>query len=130
MQPARLIDLTVDAARATIQLVDVLPRRMAFYKIGGQLFDSGTSQAANYRAARRARSTRDFIAKLKIVEEESDESSFWIDRLFDAKLPTSLHIQSRGLQEQFDQITRMTVASIKTSRHRLRAELASRALRR
>ncbi len=90
--------------------------------LGGQLFDSGTSQAANYRAAKRARSTREFIAKLKIVEEESDEGSFWTDRLFDAKLPASLHVQSRTLQSQFDQITSMIVASIKTSRLRLRSE--------
>jgi four helix bundle protein len=122
MDSPLLIDLTIAAARDTIELVDALPRRLSFYKIGGQLFDSGTSQAANYRAAKRARSTREFIAKLKIVEEESDEGSFWIDRLFDARLPASLHAQARTLQRQFNQITGMTVASIKTSRRRLQSE--------
>ena len=122
MRPHRLIDLTIEAARGTIELVDRLPRRLSFYKIGSQLFDAGTSQAANYRAAKRGRSTPDFIAKLKIVEEESDEGSFWIDRLFDARLPASLHAEARILKNQFDQITRMTVASIKTSRARLRVE--------
>ena len=61
-----------------------------FFTLGDQLLDSGTSQAANYRAVCRARSTADFIAKLKIVEEESDESDFWIDRLFDAGCTPSL----------------------------------------
>ena len=114
--------LTVSAAHATIALVDRLPRRMAFFKIGTQLFDSGTSQAANYRAADRAQSTRALIAKMKIVEEESDESEFWIDCLFVAKLPSALHVEARTLQDQFNQITRMTVAAIKTCRARLKAE--------
>ena len=114
--------LTVSAAHDTIALVDSLPRKMAFFKIGGQLFDSGTSQAANYRAADRAQSTRALIAKMKIVEEESDESEFWIDCLFVAKLPSDLHAEARRLQSQFNQITRMAVAAIKTCRARLKAE--------
>ena len=117
-----LRSLTVAAAHETIALVGSLPRTMAFFKIGGQLFDSGTSQAANYRAAHRAQSTRALIAKMKIVEEESDESEFWIECLFVAKLPPDLHHQARALQGQFNQITRMTVAAIKTCRARLRAE--------
>jgi hypothetical protein len=60
-----LRSLTVSAAHGTIAFVDRLPRRMAFFKIGMQLFDSGTSQAANYRAPDRAQSTRALIAKLK-----------------------------------------------------------------
>ena len=69
MKNERLFALTRQAAFATIELVDCLPRTMAFHRIGGQLFDSGTSQAANYRAADRAQSTKALIAKLKIVEE-------------------------------------------------------------
>ena len=119
--------LTVSAAHGTIALVDQLPRRMTFFKIGGQLFDSGTSQAANYRSADRAQSMRALIAKLKIVEEESDESEFWIDCLFVARLPSALHADARRLQDQFNQITRMTVAAIKTCRARLKAEQDSKA---
>jgi four helix bundle protein len=89
---------------------------------GSQLLDSGTSQAANYRAACRARSTADFIAKLKIVEEESDEAHFWVDRLVDAGLPEPLHQQARDLQALLLQVTRMTVASIRTTRERQRAK--------
>ena len=118
--------LTVAAAHGTIALVDRLPTSRAFFKIGGQLFDSGTSQAANYRAADRAQSTRALIAKMKIVEEESDESEFWIECLFVAKLPGALHDDARTLQDQFNQVTRMTVAAIKTCRARLKAEQNAR----
>jgi len=118
MRTGPLTDVTIEAARKTIALIDQLPRRRVFFKLGDQLLDSGTSQAANYRAACRARSTPDFIAKLKIVEEESDESDFWIDRLFDAKLPLALHQAARELQALFVQVTKMTVASIRTTRER------------
>jgi four helix bundle protein len=93
-----------------------------FYRLGSQLLDSGTSQAGNYRAACRARSTADFVAKLKIVEEESDEAHFWVDRLFDAGLSEPMHEQARGLQSLLLQVTRMTVASIRTTRERQRAK--------
>ena len=121
MRTGPLAELTIEAARQTIALVDELPRRRVFFRLGDQLLDSGTSQAANYRAVCRAKSTPDFIAKLKIVEEESDESDFWIDRLFDAKLPPALHEAARKLQNLFIQITKMTVASLKTARERQRA---------
>ena len=122
MRSGPLTDITVAAARQTIGLMDALPRRAVFYRLGSQLLDSGTSQAANYRAACRARSTADFIAKLKIVEEESDEAHFWVDRLFDAGLPQPLHQQARELQGLLLQVTRMTVASIRTTRERQRAK--------
>jgi four helix bundle protein len=122
MRTGQLAELTIEGARRTIALVDALPRRRVFFKLGDQLLDPGTSQAANYRAACRARSTPDFIAKLKIVEEESDEGAFWIDRLFDAHLPAALAEQARALQDLFVQVTRMTVASIRTTRERQRAQ--------
>jgi four helix bundle protein len=122
MRSGPLTDITVTAARQTIGLVDALPRRAVFYRLGSQLLDSGTSQAANYRAACRARSTADFIAKLTIVEEESDEAHFWVDRLFDAGLPEPLHQQARELQLLLLQVTLMTVASIRTTRERQRAK--------
>jgi four helix bundle protein len=126
MRAGPLADLTIAAARQTIALVAALPPRRVFLRIADQLLDAGTSQAANYRAACRARSTPDFIAKLKIVEEESDEGDFWIDRLFDANLPESLHDEARALQQLFIQITRMTVASIRTTRERHQAQRDSR----
>jgi four helix bundle protein len=122
MRNERLYTLTTEAAHGTIALVDRLPRTLAFLRIGTQLFASGTSQAANYRAADRAQSTRALIAKLKIVEEESDESQFWLECLFVARLPAALHADTKLLQDQFSQITRMTIAAVRTSRARLKVE--------
>ena len=62
------------------------------------------------------------IAKLKIVEEESDESLFWLECLFVARLPTIFHPEARALEDQFTQFTKMTVAAIRTSRARLSDE--------
>ena len=56
-----------------------LPRTVEGHRTGDQLFRCGTSVAANYRAAGRSRSPRDFIAKLSTVVEETDESAFWFD---------------------------------------------------
>lgn len=72
---------------------------------------------ANYRAACRARSKRDFIAKMGIVEEEADESLFWLELL--AAKGFISEVQSAGLMREIDEILAMTVASIKTSRAQL-----------
>ena len=74
-------------ALRTIRLVETLPRgRATADVIGRQLLRSSTSVGANYRAACRARSTADIISKLGIVEEEADESLFWMELLIDAEL--------------------------------------------
>ena len=89
------------------------------YSIGGvarilsdQLVRSGTSVGANYRAACRAKSTKDFLNKLKICEEEADETIYWLELLMDS------HSISPGLLtdlcEEAKQITAMLTASIKT----------------
>src|SRR5438477_8291185 len=62
-----------------IRLTDALPRTRSADVMARQAMRSGTSIAANYRAACRARSRREFIAKLGIVEEEADETVFWLE---------------------------------------------------
>ena len=62
-----------------IKLVEALPKTTTGRTIGNQLIRSGTSIGANYRAALRARSKLEFIAKLGIVVEEADESAFWLE---------------------------------------------------
>jgi four helix bundle protein len=64
-----------------LKLVDRLPKTRSGNIIGGQLGRCGTSVAANYRATCRGRSNDEFIAKLGVVEEEADESTFWLDIL-------------------------------------------------
>jgi len=64
-----------------LKLVDALPKTTAGRALASQIVRSGTSVAANYRAACRARSTADFTAKMGIVEEEGDETLFWLELL-------------------------------------------------
>ena len=66
-------------AKDIIKLCRLLPNNREGRLIGNQLFRSGTSVAANYRAACRGRSKAEFISKLAIVEEEADESMFWLE---------------------------------------------------
>lgn len=68
-----------------IKLVETLPKGQATDVVGKQLIRSATSVAANYRSACRGRSRSDFINKLGIVEEESDETLFWLEMLLEAK---------------------------------------------
>ncbi len=69
-----------------IQLVECLPPRQATGILAKQLIRCATSVGANYRAACSARSKADFIAKLAIAEEESDETLYWLEMLQDLKL--------------------------------------------
>ena len=69
-----------------IRLVESLPNSQTATVIGKQLLRCATSVGANYRAACRGRSKADFIAKLGIVEEEADESIYWLEMLVEAKV--------------------------------------------
>ena len=69
-----------------IKLVQSLPKNLTADVIGKQLLRCGTSVGANYRAACRARSQADFISKITIVEEEADESCYWLELIEEAKL--------------------------------------------
>ena len=76
MNERDMIARTKRFALRIIKVVGALPRTVAGRSIANQLVRSGTSVAANYRAACRARSKAEFIAKLGIVEEEADETAF------------------------------------------------------
>jgi four helix bundle protein len=82
--------------------------------IGTQLLRAGTSVGANYRAACRARSRKEFIAKMGIVEEEADESQFWLELLLERGLLDAQRVSS--LHQEAGQIVAMTVSSIRTAR--------------
>jgi four helix bundle protein len=78
-----------------MKLVAALPNTPQGRTVGGQLVRAGTSVGANYRAACRARSRAEFTARLGVVEEEADESGYWLEmiiegELMEAKLVTSL----------------------------------------
>src|SRR5213595_572918 len=114
LPPRDLRQRTKAFALAIVRLVDALPRSRAADVIGHQLLRAGTSVAANYRAARRARSRKEFLAKMGIVEEEADESSFWLELLEEAGLVTSERVVE--LQREAGQLVAITIASIHTAR--------------
>ena len=101
-------------ALRVIQLVERLPQNRAAGVIGNQLLRCGTSVGANYRAACRARSAADFIAKLGIVEEEADEATYWLELLVEAGLIGKNDVAD--LVEEAHQLLAITVSSIKTAR--------------
>jgi four helix bundle protein len=103
-------------AIAIIRFVHTLPGSSSANIIGRQLLKCGTSVRANYRAACRAKSNADFIAKLKIVEEECDESIYWIELLLN--LPFGDFSDLERLKKEADEILRIIVASIRTARTR------------
>ena len=101
-------------ALRVMRLVDSLPARRSCEVIGKQLLRSATSVGANYRSACRGRSAAEFVAKLGIVEEEADESAYWIELLMegDAVKPEAL----TDLHAEAGEIVAMVVASIRTAR--------------
>jgi four helix bundle protein len=109
---------TKEFAVRVLNLVDNLPNTLSARTIGGQLSRSGTSVAANYRSACRARSNADFISKLTVVEEETDESAFWIELLIAKNLVKSELVTD--LLDEADQLTAIWVSSINTARGKKR----------
>ena len=105
---------TKDIALRIIKLVDSLPGSKSSEVIGKQLLRSGTSVGANYRAACRAKSTADLLHKLAIVEEEADESLYWMELLIDAKIIPEQKLSI--LMNDLNEIISMIVASIRTMR--------------
>jgi four helix bundle protein len=79
MNEEQLKNRTKEFAKNIIQLCRNLPNNREGRLIGDQMFRSGTSVAANYRAACRGRSKAEFVSKLAIVEEEADETMFWLE---------------------------------------------------
>ncbi|MBM4041457.1 MAG: four helix bundle protein [Planctomycetes bacterium] len=106
---------TKQFALRVVRLVASLPRGKIEDMVAGQLLRAGTSVGSNYRAAARARSRADFVAKMGIVEEEADESLYWMEILVEAGIvrPHLLH----SLMAEAGEILAMVVASIRTARH-------------
>jgi four helix bundle protein len=105
---------TKSFALQIIGLVDSLPVGRTAEVIGRQLLRSGTSVGANYRAACRAKSAADFIAKMGIVEEEADECIYWMELLAEANILPLTRLQP--LMTEADELVAITVSSIKTAK--------------
>jgi len=109
---------TKKLALRIIRVVEALPKSRSADVIGKQLLRSATSVGANYRAACRGKSALDVIAKLGIVEEEADESIYWMELLVEGGFIPETKL--KDLLTETNEIVAMTVASIKTLRARSR----------
>ncbi len=93
MTTAELKARTKEFALRVIRLVDALPNTLKGRAIANQIMRSATSVAANYRAACRARSRAEFIAKIGVVEEEADETAFWLELIIDSNIRSEKQVQ-------------------------------------
>jgi four helix bundle protein len=107
---------TKEYALRVIGLVESLPRNQTTAILGKQLLRSGTSVGANYRAAHRAKSTPDFIAKMSIVEEEANECGYWLELLVESGHIS--HDRIGDLLNESRQLVAIAVASINTAKRR------------
>ena len=102
-----------------IKLIDDFPNKPSALAIARQLVRSSTSIGANYRAACRAKSIPDFINKLKIVEEETNETLYWLEILEESSLIQKDKISD--LIKETDEILSIIVASINTAKKNLKS---------
>jgi four helix bundle protein len=118
MTPEEMKQRIRDFALRSLKLVASFPKGPAGSTVGYQLTRSSTSSAANYRAACIARSRADFVSKIGLVEEEADESVFWIDFAADAGLTKRTRIES--LLAEGKEILAIIIATRKTARRHLK----------
>jgi four helix bundle protein len=104
-----------------VRLALDLPDGWIVRELGKQLLRAGCGVGANYRAASRAQSTRDLISKLKKVEEEADETAFWIEQPLIVALPANLAARAKRIAPLSDEVLALVATAIKTCRVRLKA---------
>ena len=100
-----------------IKLIDELPNKPSTWVVAKQIVRSSTSIGANYRAACRAKSSPDFLNKLKIVEEETDETMYWLEILEESGLIKVDRISD--IKKEANEILSIIVASIKTTKNKI-----------
>jgi len=108
-------------ALRVIRACEVLSESRVSRVIGHQLLRSGTSVGANYRAACRAKSRADFISKMGIVEEECDESIYWMELLVESGQINATRLA--GLMTEANELLALVVASIKTAKAPRKSEI-------
>jgi four helix bundle protein len=116
MNKEELKGRTRQFALQVFKIVGALPRGRAAEVFGRQLLRSSSSVGANYRSACRAKSTADFISKMGIVEEEADESIYWMELLVEGGILPEDEVAP--LMREAGEILAITVSSIRTARAR------------
>ncbi len=110
-----------------IKMVDSMPNTISGNAIARQIIRSGTSPAANYRAACIAKSGKDFLNKLKMVEEEIDETTHWLSIIMDSEMLEKERI--KPLYEESVELRKIISKSVVSMKERLDAEDRNRANR-
>lgn len=109
-----------DLAVRVIKMVDAMPTTISSQAMARQIIRSGTSPSANYRAACLAKSDKDFLNKLKMVEEELDETCHWLNIIMRAELLKSSRVQP--LYQECCELLSIIVKSIVTTKTRMKSE--------
>ena len=102
-----------------IKMVNAMPNTIAGMAIARQIIRSGTSPSANYRAACIAKSDKDFLNKLKMVQEEIDETSHWLSLIIDSEMLPKSKVQD--LYEESVELRRITTKAIITTKNKVEA---------
>jgi four helix bundle protein len=121
MTPDELKSRSKQFALRVIKLVGALPKSIEGRAIANQLVRCGTSVAANYRAACRARSKVEFIAKMGVVLEEADETQLWLELIIEAKLVPAKRVQP--LLDEASELVAIFVASRKSASLNLKSSI-------
>lgn len=116
--PRDLLQRTHQFGLSVIRFYRRLPKTPEAQEPGQQLLDAGLSVAMNYRAARKGRSRKEFIAKLGICVEESDECVGWLEVLRDANIA-----RDDDLLAEAKEISAIMTASQKTARRNFRRDI-------
>jgi four helix bundle protein len=113
-QPEELRERTKQFAIRIVKLFRALPKTEVARVLGRQVLRSGTSVAANYRAVCRARSRADFISKLSVVTEETDETVFWLELLIETGVVPKARLEK--LLTEAGELIRIFGSSLYTAR--------------
>lgn len=114
MTPDDLKKRTRDFAVSVMNLVDEFPGTRKGRVLGDQLFRAATAVGANYRAACKARSRAEFVAKIGIVEEEADECQYWLDLACEAALVSER--DAAAMLREARELTAIMAASRRSAR--------------
>ena len=110
----------INFAVRIIKMVDSMPNSISGTAIARQIVRSGTSPSANYRAACIAKSDKDFVNKLKMVEEELDETSHWLTLIMRSEMMKPSRIQP--LHQECCELLSIIVKSIVTAKNKMKTE--------
>lgn len=118
MDKAELQERMTAFAVRIVKMVDSMPTTVAGHAIARQIIRSGTSPSANYRAACLAKSDKDFVNKMKMVEEELDETCHWLEIVMRSEIMTSTRLLP--LHQECKELLSIIVRSIVTTKNRMK----------